>query len=45
MHWEFVTPGYLVVVLSLGTYAMATVRRGRKLSGQLPEDKRRFLDG
>lgn len=44
MHWEFVIPGYALVVVSLGTYAFATIQRGRKLSKQLPEGKRRFLD-
>lgn len=44
MHWEFVIPGYIVAVAGFGTYAMATLRRGRRLSKQLPEGKRRFLD-
>ncbi len=44
MHWEFVIPGYIVVVVSLGSYVFATLRRGRKLSEQVPEGKRRFLD-
>lgn len=44
MHWQYVIPGYIVVVVSLGSYALATLRRGRKLSKQLPDGKRRFLD-
>lgn len=44
MGWEFVIPGYLIVFGSLGTYAVALLRRGRKLAAQLPEEKRRFLD-
>ena len=44
MHWEYVIPGYIVVVTTLGTYALATLRRGRKLTEQVPEGKRRFLD-
>jgi len=44
MHWEFVIPGYIVAVVVLGTYVFATVKRGRRLSKQLPEGKRRFLD-
>lgn len=44
MHWEFVIPGYIVAVVGLGTYVGAILRRGRKLSKQLPDGKRRFLD-
>lgn len=44
MHWEFVIPGYIVAVVGLGGYALALVRRGRKLSKQVPDGKRRFLD-
>lgn len=44
MHWEFVIPGYAIAVVCFGSYALAIVRRGRRLSKQLPEGKRRFLD-
>lgn len=45
MHWEFVIAGYLFVAVVLGTYAITLVRRGRQLSKQVPQGKRRFLDG
>ena len=45
MGWEFVIPGYLIVGVVLSTYTLATLRRGRRLSRQVPEGKRRFLDG
>ncbi len=44
MHWEFVIVGYVVVLAALAAYAYAVVRRGRRLSQQVPEDKRRYLD-
>jgi len=43
MGWEYVIPGYLVVFGTLAVYATAVLRRGRSLSKQLPEEKRRFL--
>lgn len=45
MGWEYVIPGYAMVVITLGTYTIATLRRGRRLSRQVPPGKRRFLDG
>ena len=45
MHWQYVIPGYLFVAVVLGTYTVALIRRGRQLSKQVPEGKRRFLDG
>ena len=45
MGWEFVIPGYLFAAAVLGGYTVATLRRGRRLSGRVPEGKRRFLDG
>lgn len=44
MGWEYVIPGYLVVFITLLTYAGFLLRRGRALSRQLPPEKRRFLD-
>ena len=44
MHWEFVIVGYVVVLSALAAYAYAVVRRGRRLSHEVPEDKRRYLD-
>ena len=45
MGWEYVIPGYVISVLVLGSYTLATIRRGRALSKQVPEGRRRFLDG
>lgn len=44
MHWEFVIVGYVVVFAGLIAYAATLVQRGRRLSEQVPEDKRRYLD-
>jgi hypothetical protein len=45
MGWEYVIPGYVLVVVALGSYTAATIRRGRALSKHVPADRRRFLDG
>ncbi len=44
MHWEFVIAGYAIVFVLLIAYAAAIVQRGRRLSEQVPENKRRYLD-
>ncbi len=44
MHWEFVIVGYLIVFGGLGTYAATILRQGRRLSKQVPPERRRFLD-
>lgn len=44
MGWEYVVPGYAVVIVTLGAYTLSVLRRGRRLSERLPEDQRRFLD-
>lgn len=44
MHWQFVIASYTTATVTLGLYTAWLLRRGRKLSQQLPEDKRRFLD-
>jgi hypothetical protein len=44
MGWEYVIPGYAIVVIALGSFALATIRRGRELSKQVPPGKQRFLD-
>ncbi len=41
---QYVIPGYLIVFGTLGLYAIQMLKRGRTLSGQLPEQDRRFLD-
>lgn len=45
MGWEYVIPGYALVIVTLGAYTVATLRRGRQLSKHVPAGKRRFLDG
>ncbi len=42
-YWNYVVVGYGAAVLALGGYAIRTVRRGRKLSRQVPPDRRRWL--
>ncbi|MEM7275014.1 MAG: hypothetical protein AAF547_18170 [Actinomycetota bacterium] len=44
MHWEFVIAGYVIVFGLLAAYAFFLVSRGRRLSKQVPTDRRRFLD-
>ena len=45
MGWEYVIPGYLLAVVTFGSYTFAVLRRGRRVSREVPEGKRRFLDG
>lgn len=44
MHWQYVIPGYIVAAMTLGCFAITTLRRGRALSKRVPEGQRRFLD-
>lgn len=44
MYWGFVAAGYLAVIGVLSGYAWWLVNRGRALSRDVPEEKRRFLD-
>jgi hypothetical protein len=44
MHWEFVIAGYGIVLPGIALYAYSIVRRGRKLAGRVPEERRRYLD-
>ena len=44
MHWGYVIAGYGIVFPAIALYAYAVVQRGRRLSQQVPEDKRRYLD-
>jgi hypothetical protein len=44
MHWEFVIAGYGIVLPALALYAFTLIKRGRRLSAQVPEDRRRYLD-
>ncbi len=42
-YWGYVAVGYGATILALGGYAIRTLRRGRKLSRQVPPDRRRWL--
>lgn len=42
-YWGYVIAGYVFAAASIGGYAVHTVRRGRKLSRQVPPEKRRWL--
>ncbi|MGB5759209.1 MAG: hypothetical protein WBM50_20015 [Acidimicrobiales bacterium] len=44
MHWGFVIAGYLIVFAGLAVYTASVLFRGRELSKQVPEERRRFLD-
>ncbi len=44
MYWGFVAAGYLLVIGVLSGYAAWIIARGRALSRDVPEEKRRFLD-
>lgn len=41
--WEYVIVGYVVAAGAIGGFVIHTVRRGRRLSRQVPADKRRWL--
>ncbi len=43
-HWVFVFAGYLIVFAGVAAYASWLIARGRSLSSQVPEERRRFLD-
>jgi len=44
MHWNFVIAGYAIVLVSIALYAAWLLIRGRKLSADVPPERRRFLD-
>ncbi len=44
MHWEFVTAGYIIVLSGLALYTAWVVHRGRQLSRQVPQGRRRYFD-
>lgn len=44
MYWEYVIPGYVIVFGTLALYTAWVLRRGRKLSAEVPAERRRFLD-
>ncbi len=44
MYWNFVVVGYVAVYGGVVAYALWLSARGRRLSSQVPEERRRFLD-
>lgn len=40
--WGYAIAGWIVVFGSLGAFALATIRRGRRLSRQVPAERRRW---
>ncbi len=42
--WEFVTAGYGFTFLVLAVFGYLTVRKGKRISREVPPSKRRFLD-
>ena len=41
--WWYVTVGYTTVIGSIATFAWFTIRRGRRLSRDVPEEDRRWM--
>lgn len=44
MYWNFVAVGYVAVYGGIAAYALWLAARGRRVSSQVPEERRRFLD-
>lgn len=42
-HAGYIAAGWLVSVLSVATYALVVLLRGRKLSRSVPSERRRWL--
>ncbi len=43
-HWAFVLAGYGIVIVGLAVYISWVLSRGRSLTSEVPEERRRFLD-
>ncbi len=41
--WGFIIGAWAVTVVAIGGYAIAVLRRGRKLSRQVPPESRRWM--
>lgn len=44
MHWQYVIPGYAIVLGGLAVYAGSLLRRIRSAAAQLTDEERKFLD-
>ena len=42
-YWNFVGAGYGVAAVAIAGYVVHLIRRGRKLSRQVPPEERRWL--
>ncbi len=42
-YWGYTLAGYGIAAAAIGSYVIHIVRRGRKLSRQVPADRRRWL--
>lgn len=40
--WVYVAAAWVIVFAAMGAYALVTVMRGRRLSRQVPSEKRRW---
>ncbi len=43
-HWTFVITGYVIVFVGIAVYVAWVLVRGRSLTNEVPEERRRFLD-
>jgi hypothetical protein len=44
MGWPYVIAGYAIVAVVVVLYAAWMIVRGRSISAEVPEERRRFLD-
>ncbi len=42
--WEFVAAGYGFTIVVLAVFGYLTVRKGKRISSEVPPSKRRFLE-
>ena len=42
-QWPFIIGSWAVTIAALGGYAWSTLRRGKRLSRQVPPDQRRWM--
>ncbi|MCC6225466.1 MAG: heme exporter protein CcmD [Microthrixaceae bacterium] len=42
-HWPFIIGAWAVTAAAVGGYAGSVLRRGRRLSRQLPPEERRWM--
>ena len=42
-QWPFILGAWGVTVLIIGSYALSVVRRGKRLSRQVPPEQRRWM--